>query len=295
MRFYIGIDGGETKTACALGDENVVIATSRSGGSNLIRLGEEKTSAALCETISQACCSAGVSPLKIEAVCIGASGAGRPEVKEKLRSIIGRILPRSCVHVVGDHEVALEASLQRSPGVVVIAGTGSIAYGRNEHNEMARAGGWGAAVSDEGSGQWIGREAVARALRASDSRFIDAVRCHWRLESHERLIQYLNQVPPPDFSSLLPLVISEQNSDRMLRALLCDAGAQLATLAEAVLQKLWSQGSVVRVGIVGGVFANSPGVRLGFLTKLRHAWPTAAVSFRIAEPVMGALTIARSM
>jgi len=66
-------------------------------------------------------------------------------------------------------------------------------------------------------------------------------------------------------------------------------------LVETVLRRLWSRGSVVRVGLVGGVFANSPQVRLGFLATLRRGWPTLAVSFRIADPVMGALSIAKKM
>ena len=295
MPLYIGIDGGGTKTACVLGDDDTVLSTSRSAGSNVIRLGEEKAGTALRDAISQACRLAGVSPVQIEALCIGASGAGRPEVQQKVQWLVRRLVPRSIVRVVGDHEVALEAALGHSAGVVVIAGTGSIAYGRNTRNETARAGGWGSTVSDEGSGQWIGREAVARALRTADTSFINAVTRYWKLESHEKLIQYLNQSPPPDFSSLLPLVTSAQRNDPLLRGVLSDAGAQLAMLVEAVLRRLWSPGSVVRVGVVGGVFANSPEVRLAFLTKLRHGWPTVAVSFQIADPVMGALSIARKM
>jgi N-acetylglucosamine kinase-like BadF-type ATPase len=295
MPLYIGIDGGGTKTACALGDADTVLSTSRSAGSNVVRLGEERAGIALREAISQACWSAGVSPLSIEAVCVGASGAGRPEVQQKVQSLVRRVVPRSIVRVVGDHEVALEAALGQSEGVVVIAGTGSIAYGRNAFSETARAGGWGSAVSDEGSGQWIGREAIARALRIADTSFVNAVMRHWKLESHEKLIQYLNQSPPLDFSSLLPLVIAAQKNDPMLRGVLRDAGAQLAMLVETVLRRLWSRGSVVRVGLVGGVFANSPQVRLGFLATLRRGWPTLAVSFRIADPVMGALSIAKKM
>jgi glucosamine kinase len=296
MPLYIGIDGGGTKTACVLGDDSAVLTNSRSGGSNVIRLGEKEAGAALRDAISKACASVGVSPLNIHAVCVGASGAGQTEVQEKLKALIGRIVPRSFVSVVGDNEVALEAALQQLPGVVVIAGTGSIAYGRNECNETARSGGWGPIVSDEGSGQWIGREAVAAALRTDDVRFLDAVMQSWSLESKEKLIQYVNRSPTPKFSSLPPLVIAAaERKNATTRAVLSDAGKHLAAIAEAVLQRLWPQGAIVRVGIAGGIFANSADVRFAFFAKLRERWPTAAISFRIADPAMGALSIARRM
>lgn len=296
MPLYIGIDGGGTKTACVLGDESAVLANSRSSGSNVIRLGEKEAGTALCDAISKACASAGVSPLNIDAVCVGASGAGRTEVQRNLKSLIGRMVPRSLVHVVGDNEVALEAALEQFPGVVVIAGTGSIAYGRNRCNETARAGGWGPIVSDEGSGQWIGREAVAMALRTGDPYFLDAVMQRWSLESKEKLIQYVNQLPTPDFSSLPPLVIAAaQRKDATALAVLGNAGKHLAAIAGDVLQRLWPLGAIVRVGMAGGIFANSADVRFGFFAKLRERWPTAAISFRIADPAMGALSIARRM
>jgi N-acetylglucosamine kinase-like BadF-type ATPase len=296
MPLYIGIDGGGTKTACVLGDDSAVLANSRSSGSNVIRLGEKQAGAALREAISKACASAGVSPLNIHAVCVGASGAGQTAVQETLKGLIGRIVPRSFVHVIGDNEIALEAALQQLPGIVVIAGTGSIAYGRNERGERARAGGWGPIVSDEGSGQWIGREAVASALRTGDPYFLDAVMQHWSLESKEQLIQYVNQSPTPDFSSLPPLVIvAAERKNVTARAVLSDAGKHLAAIAEAVLEKLWPRGAIVRVGMAGGILASSADVRFAFFAKLREKRPTAAISFRIADPAMGALSIARRM
>ncbi|HLH08124.1 MAG TPA: BadF/BadG/BcrA/BcrD ATPase family protein [Terriglobales bacterium] len=296
MPLYIGIDGGGSKTACVLGDENSVLASSRSAGSNVIRLGEKYAAASLQSAISQACCTAQVSPLKVQAACVGASGAGRPEVQEQIRALLGSILPRSSVRVIGDNEIAHEAALLGRPGVVVIAGTGSVAYGRNQRGETARAGGYGLAVSDEGSGQWIGREAIAKALRAGNTSLLTAAMRHWQLSSQEALIQFVNRSPAPDFSSLFPLLLSAaRTGEAMAKSVLQAAGCELATLTDNVLRQLWREGDPVRVGLVGGVFANSPEVRLAFLLTLRECWPTTAVSFQIADPVLGALSIARQM
>src|SRR5213078_4483038 len=81
-----------------------------------------------------------------------------------------RIGHRSRVLVVNDALIALAAGAGDDPGIVIISGTGSIVYGRNERVEAARAGGWGHMIGDEGSGYWIGREALAAVMRAGDGR-----------------------------------------------------------------------------------------------------------------------------
>ena len=108
------------------------------------------------------------SRLEISRVCVGLAGAARPEISELVRGMVsetlsGEIKPAE-IKIVGDMVIALEAAFGSGPGVIVIAGTGSIAYGRNSKGQTARAGGWGFAISDEGSGHWIGRTAVAAAL-----------------------------------------------------------------------------------------------------------------------------------
>jgi glucosamine kinase len=116
MPLYIGIDGGGTKTACALGDADTVLSTSRSAGSNVVRLGEERAGIALREAISQACWSAGVSPLSIEAVCVGASGAGRPEVQQKVQSWVRRVADRRYVfRQCGDEALEIGVARKTDP------------------------------------------------------------------------------------------------------------------------------------------------------------------------------------
>ncbi|MGA7292062.1 MAG: BadF/BadG/BcrA/BcrD ATPase family protein, partial [Terriglobales bacterium] len=158
MAYYLGIDGGGTKTRCILADETSVLAKAMTGGCSVIRLGEQEARQSLHSGIRQVCTAAEITPDRISAICIGATGAARPEIAAKIRGILAELVPRiasSGIEVVGDSVIALEAAFGADPGIITIAGTGSIVYGRDAAGRSARAGGWGFAISDEGSGHWI--------------------------------------------------------------------------------------------------------------------------------------------
>ena len=298
MSLYIGIDGGGTKTTCAVGDDVSVLAVATGPGSNVVRLGEEQVRVGLREAIAKACAAADVSPLRIQSVCVGAAGASNPDVNASLKQMVRQVLPNAEVNVVGDMVIAMEAVLNEHPGVVAIAGTGSIVYGRNARGETARAGGWGFRISDEGSGQWIGRTAVAEVMRAADSGretiLLERILQQWKLSSREDLVRHSNGNPSPNFAELFPVVEkAAKDRDPIADKIVIRAGAELAHLAAVVLRRLWKPGDVVRIGVAGGVFANSMHVKQSFYNSLRAAWPTIAVCFKITDPVVGALWMAR--
>jgi glucosamine kinase len=297
MAIYLGIDGGGTKTTCAVGDDNTLLGTGTSGGSNVVRLGETQARASLQAAILKACNTAKVAPATVERTCIGVAGASVPQVREAVRRFIAEIVPGE-VSVVGDNEIALEAAFAGGPGVIVASGTGSIAYGRNEQGKSARAGGYGFAISDEGSGHWIGRAAIAAAMRAFDLEQETELHCYIQevLEARtpEDVIKVANATPPPDFSRLFPLVVqAAESGDAVAVDVLKRAGAELADLAAMVMQKLWPADTRVRVGMVGGVFQNSTQVRQEFYNALRRTHPQVNVSFSVVNPVMGALSLAK--
>ena len=297
MAFFLGIDGGGSKTTCVIGDETSVLATATSVSSNLVRVGESRAREALHQAIPQACASAGVAPERIHRTCVGAAGAARPEVRDALHRIVAEVVS-SGIKIVGDMEIALEAAFENAPGVVVIAGTGSIAYGRNSQGQTARAGGWGYAVSDEGSGHWIGRAAVAAALRAADqgqkTLLFHAIEKAWGKSSQEQLVLAANAVPPPDFAALFPAVqTAADQGDSIAGAVLTRAGAELSSLAKIVVQRLFSEGNAVPVAMSGGVFAHSPLVRDVFYNSLRSQCSGAVLNHAVVEPVLGALALAR--
>jgi N-acetylglucosamine kinase-like BadF-type ATPase len=294
---YLGIDGGGTQTTCAVGDHLRVLATSEAGGSNIVRVGEPEARTNLRQAITKACAAAGVSPAAVEATVIGIAGASVPPVKNAVVAMIGDLVPGE-IEIVGDMVIAMEAAFPGLPGVVVISGTGSVAFGRNHLGEAARAGGWGSAISDEGSGYWIGRAAVSAVLRAHDagatSMLLRGILDLWRLDSLEELLQKGNSLP--GFADLFPTVESAAAAgDPIAQQILVAAGSELATLAGVVIGRLWPAEQAVPVAIGGGVFAHSPRVRDTFWNKLRAQCPGATVDFKIIQPVAGALWMARRL
>ena len=294
---YLGIDGGGTQTTCAVGDHLRVLATSVTGGSNIVRVGESKARVNLREAITKACAAAGVSPAAVEATVIGVAGSSVPTVKDAIAAMIGDLVHGE-IAIVGDMVIAMEAAFPGQPGVVVIAGTGSIAFGRNHREETARAGGWGSAISDEGSGYWIGRAAVSAVLRANDAgtstTLLPGILDCWRLHSLEELLKKGNSLPA--FADLFPVVEAAATAgDPLAQQILVAAGSELAALAGVVIGRLWPAAQAVPVAVGGGVFAYSQLVRDTFSNKLRARCPGASVNFKIIEPVAGALSMARRL
>jgi N-acetylglucosamine kinase-like BadF-type ATPase len=177
----------------------------------------------------------------------------------------------------------------------VISGTGSIAFGRNQGGETARAGGWGPNVSDEGSAFWVGREAVTAALHAFDfgksNGLLATIADCWKV-APEEVIRLANASEPrfPELAG--PVVNAAEQGDAGARAITDGAGKALAGLASAVINRLWPSGGIVSVALAGGVLQGSPLVRQAFKEAMKSEQPQAAVSFAFVRPVLGALEIA---
>ena len=302
MAFYLGIDGGGTKTRCVLGDESSVLASAVSGGSNIVRLGEARAREALHAVVRQVCAAAEIPPHHIQAVCIGAAGAARPEIADKIRALLAELDPQFSpvrIEVIGDTVIALEAAFGSGAGVIAIAGTGSIVFGRDAAGRTVRAGGWGFAISDEGSGHWIGREAVSAVLRVRDQQHETALTPlileAWKLDDVDGLIQRANATPPPEFPRLLRVVLhAAEAGDSVARDLLIRAGTELASLATIVLGRLAPASPYVPVAITGSVFRQSAEVRRAFYNQLEASFPGIELREDFVDPVLGALSLARA-
>jgi N-acetylglucosamine kinase-like BadF-type ATPase len=314
--YYLGIDGGGTKTTCAVGDDSRLLASATAGASNIVRVGEVQARESLHRSVRQACAAAGIAPAEVARTCVGGSGAVRPELAATVRRILAEILA-SPVDVVGDMQIALEAAFDTGAGVVVIAGTGSIAYGRGRDGNTARAGGWGFAIGDEGSAHWIGRAAVSAVLRGADlsdatlearsafekSPYVSGLCKAWGVASIADLARAANSIPPPDFAALFPAVAGSE--DELGARVLASAGRELAQLAVVVIRRLFAGGeadsvtvpatatSVVPVAMTGGVFRHASVVREIFYNELRRVDPRIAVDPGVVDPVEGALKMAR--
>ncbi len=316
MAYYLGIDGGGSKTTCAIGDEGSLLAMVTVGPSNITRVGEVRARESLHQAIRETCAAAGIVPRQLARACVGAAGAGREEIARAVQKLIAEVISGE-IEVVGDMEIALIAAFGAGPGVIVIAGTGSIAYGRDVQGRTARAGGWGFAISDEGSAHWIGRAAVSALLRAADqagddrplddpakhdrawptSRLFHELKTAWGSDSLQELARAANA--QADFAALFPgVMVAAGSGDAVARQVIAEASTELAQLADIVMRRLFPvQHSTVLqavpMAMVGGVFRHAPMIRDLFYNQVRAANPQVILNSDVVDPVLGALQMAR--
>jgi glucosamine kinase len=298
VSIFLGIDGGGSKTSCVIGDADSVLGTGTSGGSNVVRVGETQAGESLRTAIRAACAEAKIIPAQIKKTCVGIAGGARPEIAKGVHRLLLEMVGGE-IEIVGDQVIAMEAAFGGGPGVIVIAGTGSIAYGRNASGELARTGGWGFAISDEGSGHWIGRTAVATSLRAYDqaghqgtSPLLEGIMKFWDVRLVEQLVVMANSAP--DFSALLSIVLTaNEGGDEVAHQVLAQAGSELAALAGIVIDRIFGKDESFPVAVAGGVFHNCPLVRAIFDERIGGTYPQASMNTAVIDPVSGALALAR--
>jgi N-acetylglucosamine kinase-like BadF-type ATPase len=296
----------EARPACVLGDEKFLLGSGTASGCNVLRVGEACARSSLQAAIHEACVRAGISPQEIQRTCAGVAGGARGEIADVLRKLLAGIVGGEIV-VAGDMDIAFEDAFGAGPGVIIISGTGSIAYGRNARGETARAGGLGHAISDEGSGHWIGVAAIRTALRTRDwgenSGLLNNLMNALDAETVEELVVRVNANPAPDFASLFPVVSSAALAPRSLLAadagdsiakeVLEYAGNELGKLAETVIRRLFIAEEEVCVATHGGVLASSAQVKESLVEHMRTRDPRIRFISREIDPANGALARAR--
>jgi N-acetylglucosamine kinase-like BadF-type ATPase len=304
VSIFLGIDGGGSKTSCVIGDDNSLLGRGTSAGSNVVRVGERQARESLGAAVRQACAAANISPARIERTCVGIAGGARSEISGVVCQLLSEFISGE-IEVVGDMVIAMQAAFGSGPGVVVIAGTGSIAYGRNFKGEITRAGGWGFAISDEGSGHWIGRSAVSACMRAYDEAraessrvLLESIMKSWGVTTREQLVVAANGAfnagGAPDFAALLPGVLFAADAgDATAHAVLNQAGVELATLAKIVIGRIFGNAGAVPVAVSGGVFCYCETARQVFYDRLRGECPQVLADMTLVDPEMGALDLAR--
>ncbi|HEY7056356.1 MAG TPA: BadF/BadG/BcrA/BcrD ATPase family protein, partial [Vicinamibacterales bacterium] len=281
--FVLGIDAGGTKTVCQLANERgEVLAEARRGGANLQASGELEVEKVLHDVMQEAIGDREIAPA---AICLGIAGVDRPEDGRVVSGIMKRIGSKARVLVVNDALVALEAGAPNQAGVVVIAGTGSIAYGRNGRNEAARAGGWGYVLGDEGSGYWIGRAALRAVLREADrrgpkTRLTSLLLQYFQIERAQDLIHevYHGTLRPSAIAALAQCVHTAfKDGDSVAIGILRGSADELESSALSVARRLDLVGTAFPFVLAGGMFKAVPWL----YEELERRLPLASPSSRI--------------
>ena len=294
----LGIDVGGTKTVCLLVDEGErVIAEGREDGANLQGAGELALEKVLHSVMEKTLEGTGVTP---SAICLGIAGVDRASDEAIVRSIMSRIGYKARILVVNDALIALQAGVGDSAGVVIVSGTGSIAYGRNNNGEAARAGGWGYALGDEGSGYWIGRLALRAVVRHADGRgrvtsLTPQLLAHFGVERATELIHkvYHDGLSPRSIAAVAKYVqIARDEGDMVATGVLNRAADELVTAATAVMTGLDLTEEEFTFVLAGGMFHAVPWL----CDQLQLLLPALAHHSRVMrlnqEPALGAVRLA---
>ena len=321
MSYFLGIDGGGTRTTAWLADEDGrILARAVTGPTNPLKVGFQTTQRELLRAVRQALRQARLkisAPLSgkqrkraagkerrparllLDAICVGLAGVDRPQVHGRLFAWLHRTIPARAHLLTSDAAIALRAAIGDSPGIIVVSGTGSIAYGRNDRGRVLRSGGWGVPFDDAGSGYDLGYQAIAAALRDYDGRGpytqLSAKVCQaLKIPDITRVV--LLPLTPKEIAALFPLVLeAARRRDFVARELCEGAGRDLADLAVALLKRLGWLGRVAPVVCAGGVFRASARIRRSFARHLRREAPHARVLLLRHPPVEGALALARDL
>ena len=303
MKILIGIDGGGTKTEAAAATEGgEIIGTFEAGPSNVFKVDPAASATALENVIEGSLTKAHASRSDVVSICAGLAGVDRPAIQKQITDVLYRIIPIDKISVVGDATTALMGATEGEPGMVVISGTGSIAYGMNAQRQRARAGGWGHIVDDFGSGYDIVRNAFNEVFRAHDgleppTRLTQAFLDTLNAENVDNLLIAIHRdyTTAGKIASLFPLVQSvADGGDIIANKLLERAGHDLSSTAEAVVRKLDLYNQEFICGTTGGVFQSSRQVRDSFAWYVHRFAPRANVCFPRKSAVEGALMLARA-
>ncbi len=302
-----GVDGGGTKTSALIADEQLrPLGEGQAGPSNFLRVGVEAAVEAILKALERACQEARRAPSDLSALGLGLAGVAHPAHHRRMREALLRALNQRVpartpwtsenVFLTTDAEIALYGATDGRPGVVIISGTGSIAYGMNARGQKARSGGWGPTFGDEGSGYDIARRALAAVAAAYDGRLpptllTEQVCRYFGIESPAELPRIIYQAETHlNLASLSELVIEAARAgDAIARQILREAGWELARTAIAVIRRLRLQSLRFPVCYVGGVFAAGELILEPLRQKIREVAPQAEVTPPLFPPTVGAL------
>ena len=298
----LGVDGGGTKTRAVIVDAaQAVLGEGTAGPSNPLRVGLAAAASAVRDAVERACSAARVRRSDIVAAQLGLAGVRRRDLRERMREALSG-LGINPLEISTDADIALFGATDGKPGVVIIAGTGSICCGLNARGQRACAGGWGPLAGDEGAGSWIARRALQSVARAADGRGEPTALA-------EAACDYFNVATPDDIAlaiyspSMTNQVIAgfarrvieaAEGGDGVSREIIEDGGTELGELASAVIRSLRMGREKFQVGYVGGVFSAGELILAPLRARVESAAPKSYLAPPLLPPAEAAARMARA-
>jgi glucosamine kinase len=293
----IGVDGGGSKTRVMVADERGTQISDVEGPASAVRPGEaERSAETIAALVRDALASCDMTHVTPKVLCVGVAGVGRDTERQALwQALAGRDLADEVV-VHADATVALDDAFGDGPGVLLIAGTGSIAYGRGPTGATARCGGWGPVIGDEGGGAWIGRRALSVVTAAADGRepqtaLTGAILTAAQVNDVSELIGWSAAATPATLGTLAPAVLSAAEAgDLRANAVVSIAVEELVLHVRALARQLFGdERAAIPVALAGGLLGRASTLRKRLEHRLKSAVPGAAVRVEEVVPVRGAI------
>jgi N-acetylglucosamine kinase-like BadF-type ATPase len=262
-RYVLGLDGGGTKTVAVLvEDTGKILARAQGESSNFQVIGGEKLGQVIRDLATESLLQAGLQEGALHHLYAGLAGAGRPADREAIHRVITEQKVAAAVTVDTDASAALAGAFAGGPGIIVISGTGAICFGKSSANVVYRCGGWGYLLGDEGSGYYIGQQAIIAALKDLDGRgqttsLRRVIESKYDLASIDLIISqiYSGKIDRTEIAGLTPAVFAEyEKGDQVSRNIIEMAGLEIGKIVAAVSGKMGLQGQAAEVALIGSVF-----------------------------------------
>jgi glucosamine kinase len=299
VKYVLGFDGGGTKTECLLANaQGEILSRALAGPSNPLRTGYTRAWFSLSEAADAVLSRMKLKAGDISAVCAGIGGAGRPGVAKRLNTFFERSFPNASVRVTTDLEIAFEAAFGTGEGILLLAGTGSAAFGRDANGRTARAGGRGPWFSDEGSAFDIGRRAFAAISRAEEHRAPETALTKrifsWhQTQNWESLYDRITKNADDVFPQTFPLVGQlADKEDAVARDILASAAQSLGELAATVAREMGWQDRDISIAKAGGVHGRSKFFDKAIDAELQRVLPKASLTAIKLSPAEAAVKMA---
>jgi len=293
----VGVDGGGSKTRVLVADETGTQLGEVVGPGSAVRPGQAERSAdVIAAAVRDALASCEMTHVIPKVLCVGVAGAGRePERQALWQALASRELAVEVV-IHADFSIALDDAFGEGPGVLLVSGTGSVAFGRGPSGQSARCGGWGPVCGDEGSGQWVGRRALSVVTAAADGRepetaLVGAVLTAAQVNDPQELVAWAAQATPAQLASLAPVVSSvAEAGDLRANAILSLAVEELVLHVRTLSRQLFGdERAATPVALAGGMLTKGTTLRKRFEHRLKSAVPGAQLHVGEVEPARGAV------
>ena len=304
MNYYIGLDGGGSKTKCILCDISLnILSDAKTETSNFLIAGTDKTASSIINVILECCSKAGISPENISGIVIGTTGAGRSSDAQKLQTSVLNIADSKNITiksftVVSDARIALEGAFSGNPGSILIAGTGSIMFGKDRNGKIHRVGGLGRLIGDEGSGLTIGKKGLNLLAKYYDGR-IKSTKLASKIETQfgiEDQTMIINRVYGEEIKvqDVAPLVIAAADEgDKSCHEILDRETDELILHINAMNDKLNEE--KMRIAFIGGLISNKNIYSDLLKKKISLYFPQIILQQPDYPPEIGAVIMAKQI